>query len=81
MRKKSEKKIQRTKKRAAEKLKKLAKKEILELRGALEETPITPDSQTYIQIYEAVKSLYFCEKYRLAAEISWMLKMELIKRS
>jgi len=62
-------------------LKELAEKEILELKGILEKTPITPDSQIYIQLYEAMKSLYFCRKYELAMKISWMLKVELLKES
>lgn len=61
--------------------KELAEREILELKGVLEKTPITPDSQTYIQLYEGMKSLYFCKKYELVMKISWILKAELVKEN
>lgn len=56
-----------------------AEKEIKKLRGVLEQNYIIPDSQTYIQIYDSVKSLYFSKEYMLAAGISWMLRMGLEK--
>lgn len=61
------------------KLAERAEKEIKKLRGVLEQTYIIPDSQTYIQIYDSVKSLYFSNEYMLAAGISWMLRMGLEK--
>lgn len=61
--------------------KELAEKDILELKSILEKTPITPDSQTYIQLYEVMKSLYFCKKYDLVMKISWALKAELGKEN
>ena len=61
--------------------KELAEKDILELKSILEKTPITPDSQTYIQLYEVMKSLYFCKKYNLVMMISRALKVELGKEN
>ena len=61
--------------------KELAEKNILELKSILEKTSITPDSQTYIQLYEVMKSLYFCKKYNLVMMISRALKVELGKEN
>lgn len=61
--------------------KEFAEEDILELKNILERTPITPDSQTYIQLYEIMKSLYFCKKYDLVLKISWALKAELGKEN
>lgn len=76
---KREKKGMENQKKTTEKFRELAKKEIKALKYVLNEICITPDSQTYIQIYDSAKNLYFCEKYQLAAEISWLLRMELTK--